>query len=187
VACTPCACFHGSALLRNNSRKAFEDPMKKLFNFLGQVPFCKCKDGADPLLFVAYQCKREGLLQRIKDEAYERNANAPFFSIVSFCDCLHCLHRKLINNDWKISLRSQTTRSAYLQKLIVTNGTADGQFTFFTQAVDNVTGHPCSELAQGYKQVHPHQILSLMAEANKTHVVQSYLLNFAFLILEYWT
>ncbi|GJZ49208.1 hypothetical protein Tco_0603398, partial [Tanacetum coccineum] len=62
-------------------------------------------------------CKREGLLQRIKDEAYERNANAPSFSIVSFCDCLHCLHRKLINNDWKISLRSQTTRSAYLQVL----------------------------------------------------------------------
>ncbi|GKE31081.1 hypothetical protein Tco_1450403 [Tanacetum coccineum] len=36
VACTPCACFYGSALLRDNRRKAFEDPMKKLFNFIGQ-------------------------------------------------------------------------------------------------------------------------------------------------------
>nr|GEW41807.1 hypothetical protein [Tanacetum cinerariifolium] len=38
--------------------------------------------------------------------------------------------------------------SRYNFKATATDGTANGQFTFFTPAGDEATGHPCSELAQ---------------------------------------
>ncbi|GJT88913.1 DNA helicase [Tanacetum coccineum] len=41
----------------------------------------------------------------------------------------------------------------YNFKANATDGTANVQFTFFTPARDKVTGHPCSKLAEKYKQV----------------------------------
>ncbi|GJW35404.1 hypothetical protein Tco_0058324 [Tanacetum coccineum] len=56
-------------------------------------------------------------------------------------------------------------------KATVTNTTADGQFTFFTPTDDQATGHPCSELAQKYKQADPRQTLSeILNIKGKKHV-----------------
>ncbi|GJV82849.1 hypothetical protein Tco_1522747, partial [Tanacetum coccineum] len=74
--------------------------------------------------------------------------------------------------DWKNSFRDhgQQNQPIYRNhfKATLTDGTADGQF--FMPAVDEVIGCTCSELAQRYKQVHPHQTLSLSAEVNRTPV-----------------
>ncbi|GKA87753.1 hypothetical protein Tco_0809517 [Tanacetum coccineum] len=75
--------------------------------------------------------------------------------------------------DWKNSFRDhgQQNQPIYRNhfKATLTDGTADGQF--FMPAVDEVIGCTCSELAQRYKQVHPHQTLSLSAEVNRTPVI----------------
>ncbi|GKD03068.1 nucleic acid-binding, OB-fold protein, partial [Tanacetum coccineum] len=40
----------------------------------------------------------------------------------------------------------------YKFKAAVTDGTATAQFTFFTKAGEKITGHPCSQVAQKYKE-----------------------------------
>ncbi|GKB01999.1 nucleic acid-binding, OB-fold protein [Tanacetum coccineum] len=40
----------------------------------------------------------------------------------------------------------------YKFKAAVTDGTATTQFTFFTKAGEKITGHPCSQVAQKYKE-----------------------------------
>ncbi|GKE82209.1 nucleic acid-binding, OB-fold protein [Tanacetum coccineum] len=44
------------------------------------------------------------------------------------------------------------TANRYKFKAAVTDGTATAQFTFFTKAGEKITGHPCSQVAQKYKE-----------------------------------
>ncbi|GJU29776.1 nucleic acid-binding, OB-fold protein [Tanacetum coccineum] len=65
------------------------------------------------------------------------------------------------------------TRDAYNFKCIVTYGTADAQFTFFTPAGDKVTGYPCSELAHKYKEADPRDIpIEILNTKGRKHIFQ---------------
>ncbi|GJT31526.1 DNA helicase [Tanacetum coccineum] len=65
------------------------------------------------------------------------------------------------------------TRDAYNFKGIVTDGTADAQFTFFTPAGDKVAGHPCSELGHKYKEADPRDIpIEILNTKGRKHIFQ---------------
>ncbi|GKE83709.1 hypothetical protein Tco_1557451, partial [Tanacetum coccineum] len=63
----------------------------------------------------------------------------------------------------------------YNFKATATDGTTNGQFTFFVTAGDEAAGHPCSKIAQKYNNADPHEIptaiLSIEGQTSVAHII----------------
>ncbi|GKB41481.1 retrovirus-related pol polyprotein from transposon TNT 1-94 [Tanacetum coccineum] len=93
-------------------------------------------------------CPTEGMS---KDEVKEENE-----TLKGTGYNLPALHRHRIGPNRNV--RRRTTMNHQGVSNADNNGTANGQFTFFTPAGDEVTGHPCFEMAAKYVEADPRQI-----------------------------
>ncbi|GKF88984.1 nucleic acid-binding, OB-fold protein [Tanacetum coccineum] len=63
----------------------------------------------------------------------------------------------------------------YNFKATVTNSTTNVQFTFFTNAGEKITGHPCSELKEKYKGTYQQKLpIEIVNIIGKKHIFQIY-------------
>ncbi|GJZ67649.1 nucleic acid-binding, OB-fold protein [Tanacetum coccineum] len=63
----------------------------------------------------------------------------------------------------------------YNFKATVTNSTTNAQFTFFTNAGEKITGHPCSELKEKYKGTYQQKLpIEIVNIIGKKHIFQIY-------------
>ncbi|GJV89430.1 DNA helicase [Tanacetum coccineum] len=98
------------------------------------------------------------------------------------------------NRDWKYASCSQCSKGStqlngiytcedhgkqdpvtyrYNFKATATDGTSTAQFTFFTNAGQKITGHPCSQLAQKYKETGDRQFpIEIVNIIGKKHIFQ---------------
>ncbi|GJZ67944.1 DNA helicase [Tanacetum coccineum] len=61
----------------------------------------------------------------------------------------------------------------YKFKATVTDGTTTAQFTFFTKAGERITGHPCSQVAQKYKETDEQRFpTEIVNTIGKNHIFQ---------------